>query len=100
MKILKKKTRKAIEKSLRKVIKQHAPAIAAGLATGLASSLATLAGTEAPDGGGKSNLGKIVENVQAALTQQDQASSDKHHDEKKTRHRAGATRPMEAEPAA
>ena len=102
MKLIKKKTRKALEKTLRKAIKKHAPAIAAGLASGLASSLATLAGTEASDGKGQSNLSKIAEKVQEALGQQPDAESrkhkhHKHHAEKKTRRPSDSPPPMSTE---
>lgn len=52
MKLMKRKTRKAIEKSVAKVIKKHGPKIATGIAAGLASSLATLVSTD-DSGGGK-----------------------------------------------
>ena len=69
MKLVKKKTRKAISKSVSKVIQKHGPAIAAGLAGSIASTLATLAGTEAPGSKGKkSNLAKLSENVSEKLT--------------------------------
>jgi hypothetical protein len=99
VKIINKKTRRALEKSLRKAIKKHAPAIAAGLASGLASSLATLASTETPDGRGQSNLGKIVEKVQAAVGQQDTGSS-KSHKEKKTARPGDPTPGVRTESAA
>ena len=69
MKLVKKKTRKAISKSVGKVIHKHGPAIAAGLAGSIASTLATLAGTEAPGSKGKkSNLAKLSEDVSEKLT--------------------------------
>ena len=43
MKLMKRKTRKAIEKNLRKALKNHGPAIAAGLIGGIASTLAAFA---------------------------------------------------------
>jgi hypothetical protein len=97
MKIVDKKTRKAIEKSLRKVIRKHAPAIAAGLASGLASSLATLASTEAAGRGGKSNLGVIAESIQSALTGQPEKPARDVGVEKKRRERSETpTQPREA----
>ena len=48
MKLVKRKTRKAISKSVNKVIKKHGPEVAAGLTGSIASALATLAGTQAP----------------------------------------------------
>jgi hypothetical protein len=69
MKLMKKKTRKAISKSVGKVIHKHGPAIASGLAGSIASTLATLAGTEAPGSKGKkSNLAKVSEDVSEKLT--------------------------------
>jgi hypothetical protein len=98
VKIIKKKTRRALEKSLRKAIRKHAPAIAAGLATAVASSLATLASTEPSDGRGQSNLGKMVEKVQAALGHQDTGSSKPK--EKKTSRPGDSTPAIRTEPAA
>jgi len=69
MKLMKKKTRKAISKSVGKVIHKHGPAIAAGLAGSIASTLATLAGTDAPGSKGKkSNLARLSEDVSDKLT--------------------------------
>jgi hypothetical protein len=69
MRLVKKKTRKAISKSVGKVIQKHGPAIAAGLAGGIASTLATLAGTEAPGSKGKkSNLAKLSDDISERLT--------------------------------
>ena len=68
MKLVKRKTRKAIEKSVRKAMKRHGPAIVAALAGGLASSLATLANTDAPNKGGKSNLADMADQAKAAVT--------------------------------
>lgn len=48
MKLVNRKTRKAIRKSLKKVVKKHGPEIVAGLAGVIASTLATLASTDAP----------------------------------------------------
>ena len=69
MKIVKRKTQKAIRKSLKKVIKKHGSKIAAGLAGGIASALATLASTEAPRGkGAKSNLSALSQMLSDKLT--------------------------------
>src|SRR4051812_34846439 len=69
MKLVKKKTRKAISKRIGKVIHKHAPVIAAGLAGSIASTLATLAGTDAPGSKGKkSNLTKLSEEGYDKLT--------------------------------
>lgn len=82
MKLINRKARKAIDKSLRKAVKRHGPALMAGLASGLASSLATLAKTEAPGKGGKSNLASIVERFQEALAEST-GQKDKHRHAKK-----------------
>lgn len=64
MKIVSRKTRKAIRKSVKKVIKKHGAKIAAGLAGGIASTLAALASTEAPGPKGKqTNLAKVSRKV-------------------------------------
>ena len=68
MKLVSKKTRKAIRKSVSKVIRKQGPAIAAGLVGSIASTLATLANTEAPESKGKSNLAKLSEDVSDKLT--------------------------------
>jgi len=69
MKILNRKTRKAIRKSVAKVLKKHGPQIAAGLAGGISSTLATLASTdEAGSRGAKSNLAKLSETVSGYLS--------------------------------
>jgi NH3-dependent NAD+ synthetase len=67
MKLVNRKTRKAIRKSVKKVVKKHGPKVVAGLAGGIASTLATLASTEAPDAKGKSNLRKAARKVSDAL---------------------------------
>ena len=84
MKIVNRKTRKAIEKTLRKAIKKHGPALAAGLASGIASSLATLASTDAPDNSGKSNLKRLAEKVQGAFKDDVGKNTRKRRDEKKS----------------
>lgn len=68
MKLVNRKTKKAIEKSVRKAMKKHGPALIAGLASGLASTIATLARTEAPHGHGKSNLASMAEQAKESLT--------------------------------
>jgi hypothetical protein len=78
MKLMKRKTRKAIQKSVRKVIKRHGSEAAAGLAGGVASALATLASTDAPGTKGKkSNLGKLSQQVSQALAGDDRKKSRK-----------------------
>ena len=68
MKLMNRKTRKAIRKSLRKVIRKHGPELVAGLAAAVASAVATLASTDAPGTRGeKSNLGKLSEKMAGAL---------------------------------
>jgi hypothetical protein len=87
MKLINRKTRKAIDKSVRKALKRHGPALITGLASGLASSLATLAKTEAPNKGGKSNLAMMAERLEEALTPDGQGYKKKgHHAKKKHRH--------------
>ena len=68
MKLVKKKTRKAIEKTVRKAMKKHGPALMASLVSSLAASIATLAQTEAPGRSGTSNLGQLVEDAKSAVT--------------------------------
>ena len=93
MKLMTKKTRKAIRKSVGKVIRKQGPVIAAGLAGSIASTLATLAGTEAPGSKGKSNLAKLSEDVSDKLTSStDERIGDSSRDEaaKKKKHRTVA----------
>jgi hypothetical protein len=61
MKLVNRKTRKAIEKGVRKAFKKHGPALMASLVSSLASTTATLAATAAPGKQRKSNLADIVE---------------------------------------
>lgn len=69
MKLMNRKTRKAIRKSVQKVIRQHGPEIIAGIAAAVASAVATLASTEAAGTDGKkSNLGKLSDKVAGALS--------------------------------
>jgi len=76
MKLVKRKTRKAIRKSVKKAINEHGPGIAAAVVSGVASTLATLAGTEAPGKGGKSNLRELSDNVTAAVSGDDEPDRD------------------------
>jgi hypothetical protein len=69
MKLVNRKTRKAIKKSVRKAMKKHGATLMAGLASGLASTLATLAKTEAPGKHGKSNLAHAAERLEEAFTE-------------------------------
>jgi hypothetical protein len=69
MKLVNKKTRKAIEKTVRKAMKKHGPALMASLAAGLASSIATLAKTEAPGRRGMSNLGDLLDQARSAVSE-------------------------------
>jgi hypothetical protein len=85
MKLINRKTRKAIEKSVRKAVKKHGPALMAGLASGLASSLATLAKTEAPGKHGKSNLANIVQRFEEALAQGGHEKKRRHAKKKHSR---------------
>jgi hypothetical protein len=68
MKIMKKKTRRAINKTMRKMIKRHGREIAAGLVGSIASALATLAATEAPGADGRSNLTKMSKKISKTIT--------------------------------
>ncbi len=68
MKIVSRKTRKAIRKSLKKAVKKHGAKVVAGLAAGIASSLATLGSTDAPGTKHKkSNLRKMSEKASDML---------------------------------
>lgn len=58
MKLINRKTRKAIKKSLAKAVRKHGSKIATGLVAGLASSVATYASTEEGGSGGKRKKGK------------------------------------------
>jgi len=72
MKLVNKKTQKAIRKSVKKVIKKHGPEMAASLAGGIASTLATLASTDAPGTKGqKSNLAKLSRKVSDTVLGED-----------------------------
>ena len=68
MKLVDRKTRKAVRKTVKKAVKKHGAKIAAGLAGGIASTLATLASTEAAGTNGKqTNLEKASEKVKHML---------------------------------
>ena len=76
MKLINRKTRKAIRKNMKKAINKHGPAIAAGLIGGIASSLATLASTDEPvSSDGKSRLNQFAEKVQSAFGYEDKRKS-------------------------
>jgi hypothetical protein len=68
MKLVGRKTKKAIEKSVRKAMKQHGPKIVAALAASLVSSIAALATTDSADKPGKSNLADIVDRAGDAVS--------------------------------
>jgi hypothetical protein len=100
MKIVNRKTRKAIRKSVNKVLKKHGPKFAAGLAGSIASALATLASTQAPGGKGtKSNLAAMSERVTDAMTGEShthtKGRSAKKADKKKRKHEKKLARPEE-----
>jgi hypothetical protein len=79
MKLVNRKTRKAIRKSVKKAIKKHGAQIVAGLAASIASTLATLASTDAPGTKGRqSNLRKAVRQVSDVLTGDTGKKSRKH----------------------
>jgi hypothetical protein len=68
MKIVNRKTRKAIRKSVKKAVKKHGPKVVAGLAAGIASTLAALASTDAAGTRGRqSNLGKMSQRMSEML---------------------------------
>jgi hypothetical protein len=87
MKLIKRKTRKAIQKAVRKAMKKHGKAIMAGLVTSIASSLATLAKAEAPGSGGKSHLAKAIDHAQHALSDAGGGPRKPRLAEKKTSYR-------------
>lgn len=89
MKIMKRKTRKAIRRSVKKVVKKHGPEVAAGLVGSVASAVATLASTKAPGRKGKqSNLAAMSERVSDALIGESRTKgrSGKKTDKKKGKH--------------
>ena len=71
MKLINRKTRKAIRKNLKKAINKHGAAIAAGLVGGIASTLATLAGTDELDNDAKSRVRKLAKKVRRAVGDND-----------------------------
>jgi hypothetical protein len=89
MKLINRKTRKALNKSIRKAVKKGGPAAMAALASGIASSLATLAQTEAPGKRGKSNLATMAERVSDSLTDGDRKKSRIRNAEKKRHSETG-----------
>ena len=96
MKLVNRKTQKAIEKSVRKAMRRHGPAMIAGLASGLASTIATLAGTEAPHGHGKSNLAEMVGKAKDSLTD---GKKSRHHGPEKKRMRRMAEHTQRTQPS-
>lgn len=96
MKLVNRKTKKAIEKSVRKAMKKHGPALIAGLASGLATTIATLAGTTAPHGHGKSNLANMAEQAKDSLTDGKKA---RHHGREKKRARRMAEHAERTQPS-
>jgi hypothetical protein len=101
MKIMQRKTRKAIGKSVKKAIKKHGPKIAAGLAGGIASTLATLANTGAPGTKGrKSNLAALSQKVSDSLSGKEsrkRGSLRKNTDHKKKKGKRERKRGHEAD---
>jgi hypothetical protein len=85
MKLVNRKTRKAIEKSVRKAMKKHGPALMATLASSLASSIATLASTTAPGKRDKSNLADIIERAEDSAAGKSRKKSKPRKGEKKRR---------------
>jgi len=100
MKLVDRRTQKAIEKSVRKAMRKHGPTIVAGLATALVSSIATLASTQAPGKHGKSNLADLAERAEESLSPAGRKQSGKRKAEKKRhlrstdRHDESRTVPM------
>jgi NH3-dependent NAD+ synthetase len=100
MKIVNRKTRKAIRKSVKKAVRKHGPKLVAGLAGGIASTLATLASTDAAGTKRrKSNLTKVSEDLSEMLSapgkKSRKGSSGLENSGKKKRKRD--TTPAEAE---
>jgi type VI protein secretion system component VasK len=71
MKLMNRKTRKAIRKDLKKAINKHGPAIAAGLVGGIASTLATLANNDELGNDAKSKVSKLSEKVRRVVGHED-----------------------------
>jgi len=93
VKLVSRKTRKAIRKTVRKAISKHGPEIAAGLVGGVASAIAALASTDAPGTSGrKSNLGKMSEDVSANVFGGSSRGRDEDHEEARQGERAGPSR--------
>ncbi len=100
MKLVNRKTKKAIQKSVRKVIKKHGPEVAAGLVGSVASTLATLASTEAPRSRGKqSNLAELSTKLSATVAGDKGKKSHKGGRDKvsKKRRQRDETADLEAE---
>jgi hypothetical protein len=90
VKLMNRRTRKAIRKSLRKVMRKHGPEIITGLAAAAASAIATLASTDAAETEGrKSNLGRLSDKVAGALS----LANDKGKGGGKRRREDGLARP-------
>jgi hypothetical protein len=83
MKLVNRKTRKAIEKSVRKAMKKHGPALMATLASSLASSIATLASTTAPGKRDKSNLADIIERAEDSAAGKSRKSKPRKGEKKR-----------------
>ena len=95
MKIMKKKTRRAINKTMRKMINRHGREIAAGLVGSIASALATLAATEAPNADGRSNLTKMSKKISKTVTDKGRSLSARAGMAKNDRKFAQASKPLE-----
>jgi len=79
MKILTRKTRKAIRKSVGKVVKKHGPEILAGLAGGISSTLATLASTDG-DTNGQSRLTNLSKKVSTLWAGENGRKSERQYE--------------------
>ena len=96
MKLVDRKTQKAIEKSVRKAMRKHGQTIVAGLASALVSSIATLASTQAPGKHGKSNLADLAERAEESLSPAGRKKSGSRKQEKKRRNIRSTDRHDEA----
>jgi len=79
MKMLNRKTRKAIRKSVGKAFKKHGPQILAGLAGGISSTLATLASADA-DTNGQSRLTNLSKKVSTLWAGENGRKSERQHE--------------------
>jgi hypothetical protein len=69
MKLISRKTRKAIEKSVRKALKKAGPALVAAIVSSVGSAVATLATTESPEKPGESNLKAMTDRAKKTVVE-------------------------------